>query len=206
MAHSMRFKRYKYFMGFVNGLGRPLNVLDIGGTQEYWNRMGLDDPGIKVTLLNLSRQATTSENFSSVVGNATDLSVYGNDAFDIVYSNSVIEHLFTRENQMKMAAEVRRVGKYHFIQTPNYFFPIEPHFVFPGFQFLPRAVRIWLVSRFDLGHMKRKGNVEEARTQVDEIKLLSTREMESLFPDSKIWREKVGSLTKSIVAHNFPAA
>ncbi|HVG14157.1 MAG TPA: methyltransferase domain-containing protein [Chitinophagaceae bacterium] len=203
LAHSMRSKRYQYFMGMVNQLNRPLNILDIGGTQEYWNRMGLNDPGIKITLLNLSQQATTSPNFISVVGDATNLSEYKDASFDIVYSNSVIEHLFTKEGQAKMAAEAKRVGKYHFIQTPNYFFPIEPHFVFPFFQFLPRAARVWLINNFNLGHVKKKQSLEEARAQVDEIRLLSMSEMKKLFPGSMIWEEKMGGLTKSLVAHNF---
>jgi len=84
-------------MDLVNELGKPLNILDIGGTQQYWNLMGLDDPAIKVTLLNLTQESTTSPNFSSVAGDATDLSIYGDDSFDVVYSNSVIEHLFTKE-------------------------------------------------------------------------------------------------------------
>jgi hypothetical protein len=190
-------------MGMVNGLNRPLNILDIGGTQEYWNRMGLNDPGIKITLLNLSQQATTSPNFISVVGDATNLSEYKDASFDIVYSNSVIEHLFTKEGQVKMATEARRVGKYHFIQTPNFFFPIEPHFVFPFFQFLPRSSRVWLINNFNLGHVKRKENLDEAKAQVDEIRLLTIGEMKKLFPGSSIWEEKMGGLTKSLVAHNF---
>ncbi|MBC8844888.1 class I SAM-dependent methyltransferase, partial [Escherichia coli] len=75
---------------------------------------------------------------------ATDLSEIDDQQFDIVFSNSVIEHLYTWENQEKMAKEVLRVGKYHFIQTPNYWFPIEPHWVFPFFQFLPKSIRIRL--------------------------------------------------------------
>lgn len=66
-------------------------------------------------------------------GDATNLSQYSDKSFDIVFSNSVIEHLYTKENQISMAKEVNRVGKNYFIQTPNYWFPIEPHWVFPSF-------------------------------------------------------------------------
>jgi hypothetical protein len=203
LSHSMRFKRFLYFKELLQGLNKPLSILDIGGTQEYWLNMGLADTDIQITLLNLSIQQTTSPNFYSVVGDATDLNNYADKSFDIVYSNSVIEHLFTKENQKKMADEVMRVGKCHFIQTPNYYFPLEPHFLFPCFQFLSKPIRTSLIHRFHLGHIPRKRSKNDARLIVDEIRLLTINEMKELFPQSFIWKEKFGGLVKSIVAHNF---
>ena len=203
LAHSMRSKRFKYFMSLVKKLDFPINILDIGGTQEYWVNMGLDDGNYKITLLNLSEQNTTSPNFKSVVGDATNLKNYEDKSFDVVFSNSVIEHLFTKENQQKMAKEVMRVGEYYFIQTPNYYFPLEPHFLFPGFQFLSKPIRTSLINKFNLGHIPRKRSMSDARLIVDEIRLLTIGEMKELFPQSSIWKEKFGGLVKSIVAHNF---
>jgi hypothetical protein len=203
LAHSMRSKRFQYFKRLLQRLDKPITILDIGGTQEYWVNMGFDDPCIRITLLNLTAEETTSPNFSSVIGNATDLSNYADKSFDIVYSNSVIEHLFTKENQKKMADQVMRVGKYHFIQTPSYYFPLEPHFLFPGFQFLSKPIRTSLIRNFNLGHIPRKHSKNDARLIVDEIRLLTINEMKELFPQSFIWKEKFGGLVKSIVAHNF---
>lgn len=190
-------------MDLVSKLDRPIRILDIGGTQEYWTMMGFNSPDIKITLLNLNEQPVNSDNFSSVVGDATNLKEYADNSFDIVFSNSVIEHLYTTENQQKMANEARRVGRYFFIQTPNYFFPLEPHFLFPGFQYLPFGVRVFLINKFKLGHVPRRTPIEEARRQIREIQLLSTRDMKKLFPSANIWKEKMFGLTKSIVAHNF---
>lgn len=203
LAHSMRFKRYNYFKTLIQNLNKPINILDIGGTQEYWINMGFDETDVNITLLNLSEQTTSLPGFFSIVGDATNLIGLADNSFDIVFSNSVIEHLYTKENQRKMAKEVLRVGKYHFIQTPNYYFPIEPHFLFPGFQFLPKSVRTSLIHNFDLGHVPRKRNINDARMQVEEIRLLTVSEMRELFPHSQIWKENIGGLVKSVVAHNF---
>lgn len=203
LAHSMRFKRFIYFKRLIDKLNRPICILDIGGTQMYWTNMGLDDKDYNITLLNLSKENTTSPNFSSTVGDASDLSRYADKSFDVVFSNSVIEHLYTKENQRKMASEAMRVGKYYFIQTPNYYFPLEPHFLFPGFQFLPKTIRASLIKRFKLGHITRKKSKAEARQIVEEIRLLTLNEVKDLFPNSIIYKEKVGGLVKSFIAHNL---
>ncbi len=62
---------------------------------------------------------------------------FGDREFDIAFSNSVIEHV-PPELQAAFAAEVSRVADRYFVQTPNRYFPIEPHYQLPLFQFLPR--------------------------------------------------------------------
>ena len=71
-----------------------------------------------------------------------------------------------------MAREVERVGRRYFVQTPNRYFPIEPHFLFPGFQFLPLAVQVGLVRRFALGYHEALPDRDEALEAVREIRLL----------------------------------
>lgn len=112
----------------------------MGGTEKYWLSQGFgNNNDVQITLVNLIPSTVTCSNMKSVTGNATDLSQYKDNEFDIAFSNSVIEHLYTKENQLKMAAEMMRVGKHHFVQTPNKYFPIEPHYLLPMFQFfLPR--------------------------------------------------------------------
>ncbi|MES2372517.1 MAG: class I SAM-dependent methyltransferase [Bacteroidota bacterium] len=204
MAHQFRFKRFLFFRSLLERLPRPVSILDIGGTQDYWNMMGFSDSSVKITLLNLEVQPVSGDSFVSVKGNATDLSGYADQSFDIVYSNSVIEHLFTRKAQEKMANEVSRVGKYYFVQTPNYYFPIEPHWVFPFFQFLPIRSRLWLTRHFNLGHIGRITDRIAAEKQVREIQLLTGDEMQNLFPDASLYHEKILLFTKSIVAYRFP--
>ena len=203
-ASKARKKRFDFFIGKLDQLEKPLKILDVGGTQIFWDSMGFEEhPDIKIYLLNLEHQKVRGSNFISLKGDATCLSEYEDNFFELVYSNSVIEHLFTWENQLKMAEEIRRVGKNHFIQTPNYWFPIEPHFVFPFFQYLPKKLRISLITSFSLGHHKKYADKEMAKNKVEEVKLLSIKEMKKLFPYSNIYKEKFFGLNKSIVAYKF---
>ena len=203
VSHKMRYHRFELFMDLIKEIDGPIRILDIGGTEAYWKMMGLNSDRIKITLLNLTSEKTSTSNILSVRGDATNLSSYKDKSFDIVFSNSVIEHLFTEMNQRKMAAEAMRVGRRYFIQTPNFYFPLEPHFLFPFFQFLPKSIRVSLINRFALGHFKRIERIDDARKLVVEIRLLTIKEMKRLFPGSKIWEEKLYGLTKSIIAHNF---
>lgn len=204
IPYWFRWRRFQYFIRLLHSVHKPLHILDVGGTQEFWESMGFSDEDVHITLYNLSATPATHLNFTSVTGDATDLSRYRNKEFDIVFSNSVIEHLFTWENQQKMAGEIRRVGKRFYVQTPNYFFPIEPHWMFPLFQFLPKAIRITLTQHFTLGHREKAGTKARAIKSVEEVKLLTCDKMKRLFPEAMMRREVFAGFTKSIVVYYFP--
>jgi len=199
LSHQFRQKRFRLFLSKIQSLPKPISILDIGGTPAFWERMGFSEEGVTITLLNLQQQTVNKSGFTSVVGDATQLP-YADQSFDMVFSNSVIEHLYTKEQQQKMASEVQRVGKHYFIQTPNYWFPIEPHWVFPFFQYLPFRVRVFLTQYFSLGHIPRQPLYTDAVRQVKEIRLLSKREFQSLFPSAVIYAEPFLWMEKSFVA------
>lgn len=199
LSHQFRQKRFGLFLSKISLLPRPISILDIGGTLAFWENMGFSEEGVTITLLNLAEQEITKPGFVSVAGDATQLP-YPDQSFDMVFSNSVIEHLYTKEQQQKMASEVQRVGKHYFIQTPNYWFPIEPHWVFPFFQYFPFRVRVFLTQYFSLGHIPRQPLYADAERQVKEIRLLSKREFQSLFPSAVIYAEPFLWMEKSFVA------
>jgi len=207
---KFREKRFKFFVEQLNKVkaeipNRPVRILDIGGLEIYWERMNyLNTSDIHITLLNLEKVDTKSNNVISVKGNATDLSEYRDHEFDIVHSNSVIEHLYSRDNHKKMANEAMRVGKYYYVQTPNYWFFLEPHWIFPFFQWLPFGTRVFLTRHFNLGHYKKIPNKDAAKKLVSEINLITESEMKKLFPDGKIYREMFMGMTKSITSYRFP--
>src|SRR5215208_1032160 len=172
LAVQFRKKRFAFFQSLLSGLQRPVHILDIGGTEAYWNTMGLDaDDQVFITLLNLTQYHITVPHLTSIVGDARSIQVE-NKSFDIVFSNSVIEHVGAYRDQLEMAKEVLRVGKHYFIQTPNKYFPLEPHFLFPFFQFLPLKIRVWLLQNFNLGWFVKTPNESAAREIVEGIRLL----------------------------------
>lgn len=202
-ATRLRRKRFALFTALIAPLPRPLRILDVGGTQQFWEMMGFtDEPGIDVVVYNLEHVVVDRPHFHGVVGDARHMHMFPDHTFDVVFSNSVIEHVGTAVDQQRMAHEVQRVGHRYFVQTPNRWFPIEPHFVFPCFQFLPVSRRAWLVQHFDLGWFQRVPEPAAARTLVQSIRLLSGSQFQHLFPEATLYQERVGGLVKSFVAYH----
>lgn len=207
LSHRMRERRFQRFELLAQALPRPLSVIDIGGTNEFWAQRGWagrDD--VSVTLINLVEQPRVHENIHPLAGTATDLSDFADGSFDIAFSNSVIEHLFTLEAQEQMAAEVRRVAERYWVQTPNFWFPMEPHFLVPGWHWTPEAARVAVLRRRGVGWMGRCEDPEVARQVVREVRLMKRAELARVFPDSVIVPERFGGLVKSWIAlGGFPS-
>jgi 2-polyprenyl-3-methyl-5-hydroxy-6-metoxy-1,4-benzoquinol methylase len=180
-----------------------IEILDVGGTAYFWQHSTLlSHPGIRITLLNLHQSETNHPALQAVQGNATDMREFKNGHFDLVFSNSVIEHLYTLEQQQKMASEILRVGKSYFIQTPNSYFPIEAHYALPFAQYYPNAFLYFILTKTKFSRLK-KWNPAEASQYIAEIRLLNSQEMKTLFPGASLLKEKALGLTKSITAHNL---
>lgn len=205
MADRFRRRRFALFRSLLDGVqasrgGEPLKILDIGGTPSFWERMEFAATSdVEIVLLNLAHQEVPNEHMHSLIGNAADLSMFENGSFDVVISNSVIEHLPDLELQRRMAAEVQRVGVRHWVQTPNRRFPLEPHFLFPFFQYLPVAARTWLLGHMDLGWYRRERDPEAARATVRSVRLMTDREVRSLFPNSRLLAERAFGMVKSFI-------
>ena len=121
------------FRTLLGQLEPPVRILDVGGTPTFWELRGRDLPNDpSVVVLNLVPLESSDPRITTRVGNALDMSDLADGSFDIVFSNAVIEHVETLENQRRMAAEIQRVGRRYFVQTPNKYFPLEPHFLTPG--------------------------------------------------------------------------
>ena len=202
LAARLRRKRFAFFVSLLEAVPGEIRILDVGGTADFWRVMGFEASRVQVTLMNRSAPETGSGSMRSIVGDARDMRGLGNQEFDVVFSNSVIEHVGGFAEQAAMASEVRRVGKRYFVQTPNRFFPIEPHFLVPGFQFLPLRVRARLHASRDLGWWKKAASYDAAMAEVSTIRLLSERDVRRLFPQAQVFKERFWGLTKSFVAYD----
>ena len=202
LAARLRKDRFSFFLSLISRMNQPITILDVGGSEEFWKLLMLEcGMDIRVTLLNIIEQKVSTPHFDSVIGNVLNLNLT-NASFDVIFSNSVIEHIGDYENQRKMAEVVKRVGKRYFIQTPNKYFFIEPHFLFPFFQFLPIVIRIWLVTHFAMGWFNKEPNPEYARDIINSIHLLSKKDLLALFSGCHLYEEKVLGMTKSYIAYS----
>jgi hypothetical protein len=198
LSNRLRTQRFRLFERLTANMRRPLRIIDLGGTSEFWEQRGwAGRPGIEITTVNLEAEDRRHDNIHPQVGDATHLDAYATRSFDVAFSNSVIEHLFTREAQAAMAREVRRLARAYWVQTPNYWFPIEPHFLVPGWQYLPETARIALLQRRACGWRGPCPRREDAARAVGEIRLLRRSELARLFPGATLRPERYGGLVKS---------
>jgi hypothetical protein len=207
LSHRLRERRFRLFEELTGRLPRPLSIIDIGGTTEFWEQRGwANRDDVSITLVNLGEQEQRYANITPTVGDATDLGEHPDDSFDIAFSNSVIEHLFTFEAQSRMAAEVRRVAQAYWVQTPNFWFPVEPHFLVPVWHWLPENTRVAILQRRGVGWAGRCPDPDYAREIVQQHRLMRRNELARLFPGASIVPERFGGLVKSWTAlAGFPA-
>jgi hypothetical protein len=183
------------------GLTRDTWVLDVGGTLDIW-RLAPVMP--RLVLLNQSRaRYEIGAGESVVLGDGTSLP-FADHSFDLVFSNSVIEHVGGREEQAKFATEIARVGRQFWVQTPNRYFPIEHHLWTPFVHWLPHHWQAAVAKRFSVWQMLTHATAEQREFYVshylDSIRLLSASDLRALFPGATVVRERFLGWTKSLVA------
>lgn len=120
-----RFRRRRMaLLARTIGLTREMRVLDVGGTVEIWS---LAPVMPRLVLLNQAFWPPQMEGAEGVIlGDGASLP-FADQSFDLVFSNSVIEHVGSRATQARFASEIARVGKQFWLQTPSRYFPIEQH-------------------------------------------------------------------------------
>lgn len=182
-----------------------VRLLDVGGREVYWQlvpEMFLNQHRVSITIVNLPCEQLPADHgrFTFVVGDACEMAGVHDHAYDIVHANSVIEHVGDWARMVRFAQEVRRLAPRYFVQTPNFWFPVEPHCLTPLFHWLPVPTRAWLVRHFQLGHWGHAQDVDESMNLVESARLLSRPMLKELFPDATILTERLCGLPKSLVA------
>jgi SAM-dependent methyltransferase len=181
-AARARARRHRRFFEQTH-LHDDARVLDVG-----CGALGLraHEPGLDITGVDLAEQPAYPGPF--VRADAAAGLPFADGEFDLVYCSSVIEHV-PREGRAAFAAEIRRVGRGWFVQSPAYSFPIEPHSLLPAAQWLPERVRrpYWRLG---------------AAGAWEDIELLRREEMEELFGPAR--PERLAGLVKSWVCVSPP--
>ncbi len=202
IGFQSRMARMQIFKNLLSKVERPVRILDVGGTEQFWSKLEFSEQDVHISCVNLFPFEPTRPDITSIQGDATNMPQFDDNSFDIVFSNSVIEHVSTFENQMKMANEIRRIGKRYFVQTPNRYFPMEPHFMRIYWQFIPVPIRVKLLMKGDVGFIKKCDTREQALREIQEIRLMTRSEFQKCFPEGTLIDEKFKFLIKSFMVHH----
>lgn len=191
------------------GVAGSFRIIDLGGTADYWRRVGFDwleRLDVDITCVNYratefgasEREATR---LRCIVGDACDMAGHADLSFDFVHSNSVIEHVGRWPAMRAFANEVRRLAPAYYVQTPYFWFPVDPHFHrLPFYHWLPQSFRLKLLQRFKLGWSQPVRDVDRAMSLVESNILLDAQRFRALFPDAEHRFERVALLPKSLLA------
>jgi Methyltransferase domain len=205
LVNTLRQKRFELLKGHIENLISQhvsFKILDIGGDLAYWKHIGWKHDQCKICLLNLYPiiiPQDDSTHFESIQGSALDMPVKKGE-FDLFFSNSVIEHLGSYDNQQHFANEVKRLAEKYIIQTPSIWFPLEPHSLIPFFQFIPHPIRAYLIMCFNINYFPKAATYSEALMVSKTTLMLTKKQFQALFPEAEIRVERLFGIPKSYTA------
>ena len=125
---------------------------------------------------------------------------FRDNVFEVAFSNSVIEHISDPADRQSFARELERVAERYYVQTPNFWFPVEPHLMTPFVHYLPRTLQRLLLRNFTVWGILVRPTPEGCDDFLRDIRMMDERELRQLFPEAEIWRERVFGITKSLIA------
>lgn len=180
------------------------SVLDVGGRPFMWDllRAEYSVAPKQLVLLNTPSEGTLPESEHYTVKIADGCSLpYEDKSFDLVFSNSVIEHVGKTEEMTRFSNECERVGKNIYIQTPNRWFPVDAHLGVAFIHWLPRGLykKLCFLSLrypFTINNPTEKKNFD---LEFETTRLLTLSQLERLFPKKRIVPEKFLFFIKSFV-------
>jgi len=198
LGQRRRARRWEWFGGAFPEI-ESMSVIDLGGTAEAWLRAPVHPMLVHVVNLEPPPQELPAWIRADQADACSLPSGISNSTYDLVFSNSVIEHVGGHMQRMRFAEAVHKLSGRHWVQTPYRYFPVEPHWLFPGFQFLPLAVRAQISRRWPLAHTL-SSSWDEGLSEAMSVELLSRAEMTFYFPDSTLRCERMMGAVKSLIA------
>lgn len=205
-----RARRRRLFEGFLPA-HRPLRIVDLGGTVPFWRSFGLSpEHQLHVTLINNHANDDTAAGIADHTGLIDDRNMDANcvtidylRAFDLIFSNSFLEHLSAREEQAALANKICASGRAYFIQIPNKNSPVDPHFpspLAPFFAIYPRKVQAFMLSHSKLGSGAKSRDFEDAMDRLRFYNPLGLDDMRALFPDAQFRTDRPAGVPMSVIA------
>jgi hypothetical protein len=177
-----------------------MSVIDLGGRIITWQRLPVRPKHVHMVNMQPPR-ADIPEWAEFDLGDVCALPAHiAGRQCDLVLSNSVIEHVGGHERRERFADSVHQLSGSYWVQTPWRYFPIEPHWMAPGMQFLPVAVCVQVARRWPLSRECGKPR-ETAVRKVLGVELLDRTQFHYYFPDSLIRTETVFGIPKSLIAY-----
>lgn len=192
---NFRLKRMREFSDLFK-INEKTRIIDIGGGKDNWE---LIDVRPWLTIVNVDAKPEKQGKTAIEIGDGCALK-FSNLAFDVAYSNSVIEHVGDWNAQKRFANEVSRMAPNYYVQTPNRRFFFEPHLLTPFMHFFPKIMQRALLRNFTVWGLIARPSSEYVRWFLDTTQLLTVAQVKTLFPDAQIRREKWFGMTKSIIA------
>jgi SAM-dependent methyltransferase len=193
-----RGRRIKKLVSMYPNLAE-MSVLDVGGRPVIWEILAeeFEIRPKNLILLNMEDEAESFDNYDRVIGDGRNLP-YGDKAFDLVFSNSVIEHVGNETDKTAFAKECLRVGKNIYIQTPNRWFPIETHLVTLFIHWFPQQ---WFskLSFLSIRFLFLLSNRQQFNEIVSGIKLVDKQQLQTFFPKRTIVTERFFGIAKSFI-------
>jgi len=177
------------------GVREGMSILDLGGHPKIWDAVRVP---LRITVLNLpgaiQAPPASHHRIRYLDGDACKVQAFRDREFDVVFSNSVIEHVGPHDKQAEFAREVRRLGRSYWVQTPSKWFPVEAHCGMPFWWFYPKALREYLINRW-----RRK--LPAWTAMIEDTRVLTEAELRQLFPEASMLVETVIGIAKSYVAY-----
>ena len=177
-----------------------MSVIDLGGRIPTWQRAPVRPKHVHV--VNMEPSRTDIPDWAEFdLGDACALPAHiAGRRYDLVFANSVIEHVGGHERRERFADSVHQLSDAHWVQTPYRYFPIEPHWMAPGMQFMPVAARTQLARQWPLSYGRGKSRDTALRTVLG-VELLDRTQFRYYFPDSLMRTETILGVPKSLIAY-----
>ncbi len=159
---------------------RGMKILDLGGQPQIWDFVNTP---MDITCLNLPGIAMvdyqTHHNITFIEGDACNMPFFKPGQFDLVFSNSVIEHVGNQVKRKQFANEIMRLSTRYWIQTPSKYFPIEAHCGMPLWWFYPKKLRLYFLRQWRL-------KLPSWTDMIENTTVLDKNELKELFPNSRL--------------------